>query len=220
MRGFIPLYLVALTASGCVLARTDARVRHGFQVGVAAAEAWTPDAETDNADSFLTGEPEHNDASNLRGFGELQVRYGFERVDVTLHAPALAWSNRSDYVYGGHRYFFYPGQLDLFVDAIDSGAWHVGAGVSTSLAAQVVFTRELSSAAAVSLTGAVSVNGLQAQASFVYATASFDVTTFVSAVDPGWRNDRRFYLGKPCFESCDSVTAGTFGLLGVSVMYR
>ena len=82
------LALIALCHLGaCFMARQDARIRPGGQVGVTSVVMYTPDAITQNPDAPLRGIPDENDASNVRGLTELAFVPG---------RHAVTWDGRDD----------------------------------------------------------------------------------------------------------------------------
>jgi hypothetical protein len=200
----------------CFLARTDARVRSGFHVGVAAAEAWTPGARSHLEEEFPDESlPHERDAANLRTMGELRLAYGFNRhAELSWRAGLIAPTPADPYQYD--RYDAYPGALELFVDFLDQGPWHLGFGLET-IGAELVATRELSPASALTLSLHATLTEANAQVAFVRTFADADVAAFVGVITPAWGVDAVPVRGSFCWEACNDTTSTSFALVGISI---
>jgi hypothetical protein len=210
------LTALPLVLSACFMARTDARVRPGFHVGVAAAEAWTPSARSHLDEEFPDESmPYERDAANLRTFGELRLAYGFDRhTELSWRAGMIAPTPADPYQYD--HYDAYPGALELFVGVLDRGPWHVGLGLET-IGAELVVTHELSPASALTLSLHTTTYEANAQAAFVRTYADFDLAAFAGVVTPAWGEDRLHVREDFCWEGCNQTTAGAFALFGLSL---
>jgi hypothetical protein len=179
----------------CFMARQDARIRPGGQIGITSVVMHTPDALTWNPDSSLRGIPEETDASNVRGLTELTIAYGGKRVELRWHVPFLRWTTTEDFV-GDTSKFSVPnplaGGFELYLLLVKDGPVSAGIGIETARGGHAVITGELDPDNAVSLTVRACYGGkerqdysglFQAQVSYTHTLdADHDLRFFVSAV--------------------------------------
>jgi hypothetical protein len=209
------LTALVLVLPACYMARTDARVRPGLHVSVAAAEAWTPSARSTLDEEFPDESlPHERDAANLRTVAEARVAYAWNRhVELSWGAGMIAPTPRDPYQYDRHDY--YPGKLELYVDFLDRGPWHLGFGLA-AIAAELVVTRELSPTSAVTLAINSTTYSGNAQASYVRTFASFDLAAFAGVVT-GWGEDALHVRSDVCLDACNHTTADAMALFGLSL---
>jgi hypothetical protein len=210
---------LALALPACFIARTDARVRPGFHAGVAAAEAWTPTARSTQEEEFPDDSmPYERDAANLRTIGEMRLAYGFNgHTELSWGAGMIAPTPADPYQYD--RYDTYLGPIELFVDFLDRGPWHLGFGLET-IGAELVVTHELSPASALTLSLHATTYEANAQAAFVRTFAAFDLAAFAGVVTPAWGGDRLPVREEFCLEGCNQTTSTAFALVGLSLTSR
>ena len=216
----------------CFMARQDARIRPGGQVGVTSAVMYTPDAVTFNPDSDI----DHNDASNVRGITELHVAYGWKRAELRWHIPTVRWNASDDHPTDGEKHVDVlnplSGNIELYVQLVHDGPVFAGVGVESARAGHAVITGELGPSDAFSLTlragyagsesGGRHAGMFQAQVSYTHSIdLDHDLCLFASAIsftgdaDPtpvrAYDNNYLEYSRGPY------VLARRIGILGASV---
>jgi hypothetical protein len=147
--------IAACALGGCFMARQDARIRPGGQVGVTSVVMYTPDAETTNPDNVLTGLPPENDASDVRGLTEVTIAYGWKRAELRWQIPTVRWNATNDFLFdeanvGTMNPLF--GDLDLYIQLVNRAPVFAGVGLESAGGGYAVVTGELGPSDAVSAT--------------------------------------------------------------------
>ncbi len=187
---------LAPATTGCWVARSDARIAPGLRGGATTLVVATPDATTYTPDAVVIGVPEHYDAAPVRALVVPFVAYGWRRVEVRLHGPALALTSRSDAADEDQRARVLPTvDLDVYLKLVERDGWHAGVGAESALALYGVATRAWSPRAATSATvrgvwggleGTRSDRryntGLQLQLAYVHTGAAMTWSGLVGAV--------------------------------------
>ncbi len=184
---------MALAATACVTARSDARIVRGGRVGLTTTIMATPDANTWTPDAILLGVPENYDAAPARLIVEPYAAYGWRRVELLVRAPSLRRASRSDYAAGdGPTQIAAAVVLDLYVKLVERGPWHGGLGLETAGGGYAVATYQWARDHAISLTtraiyterdGSKAMPRhdvqLQGQVAYTYDAAPWQLTGFV-----------------------------------------
>ena len=187
---------MALAATACVTARSDARIVRGGRLGLTTTIMATPDANTWTPDAILGGVPENYDAAPARLIVEPYVAYGWRRVELLLRAPSLRRASRSDYpASDGPTQLGAAVMLDLYVKLVERGPWHAGLGLETAGGAYAVATHQWARDHAISLTTRAIYTGrdgsramplhnvqLQGQVAYTYDAAPWQLTGFVGVI--------------------------------------
>ena len=145
--------LTLMSGSACFTARTDARIRPGGQIGLTSVVMHTPDAHSYYPERDV--QPDHSDASNVRGFVQLHLAYGWDRVELRWRPRLLAWArndfplaDEASWLDGPDTTFL---AFELYIQFLRYGGWTAGIGTDF-VSGQLVATRELSPRHAVSAT--------------------------------------------------------------------
>lgn len=181
---------------GCLLARQDARIRPGGQVGVTTAIIATPDAEAHYVYEGPAPEgPDVSPASPSRGITEMTIAYGWPRAELRFHVPWVRWADGDDFKYSSSDSHVeltpQTFSLELYVLAIRRHGWFAGLGVETSRGGYASATYELAPRHALTLTlRAVYVDKdgaaclAQAQLAYTYELdPKHDLRVFVAGID-------------------------------------
>ena len=230
MRRLLAIPLVILVAS-CLHARSDARIRPGGQIGLASSVMWTPDAEVEYNDSVES--PSRTESADFRAAHHLWIAYGWKRVELRYHYPFLKWTAGDDYpeyMRPQHVEYGVPlvAWLELYVQVVQDGPWHVGLGAETVPGGYAIATYVIGPGDAISVTARGTYGGSDdgdlvalGQGQLAYTRRldpDHDLNVFVSGLWAGGDrvpiNQDGDYLDPGDYSR---VSAGTIGILGASI---
>jgi hypothetical protein len=234
------LALVAPCLLGaCFMARQDARIRPGGQIGVTTVAMYTPDAVTENPDAGLRGLPPRNDASDVRGYTEITLAYGWKRVELRWHIPTLRWNATNDFLFTDHNVDGpdpLVGSLELYLQLVHYGRLFAGVGVESARGGYAVVTGELGPRDAISATARAIYGGsedlggpdgrrrsvqLQGQVSYTHELdANHDLRFLVSAITFDGDRDPAPVRSQGSFtdgQGDSTVSAPTIWMVGASI---